>query len=60
MWRMEVFTELINGKMDNNIRGALVKLSNNSMCVCVRCQLTNLIRLNMCEVMDKNQRTLGI
>ena len=34
MWRMGVVTELINGKMDNNIRGALVKLSNNSMCVC--------------------------
>ena len=60
MWRMGVVTELINGKMDNNIRGALVKLSNNSVCMCVRCQLKNLIRLSMCEVMDKHQRTLRI
>ena len=31
MWRMGVVTELIKGKMDNNIRGALVRLSNNSL-----------------------------
>ena len=31
MWRMGVLTELIKGKMDNNIRGALVRLSNNSL-----------------------------
>ena len=28
---MGVVTELIKGKMDNNIRGALVRLSNNSL-----------------------------
>ena len=31
MWRMSVVTELIKGKMDNNIRGALARLSNNSL-----------------------------
>ena len=31
MWRMGVVTELIKGKMDNNIRGALVRLSNNPL-----------------------------
>ena len=31
MWRMGVVTKLIKGKMDNNIRGALVRLSNNSL-----------------------------
>ena len=31
MWRMGVVTELIKGKMGNNIRGALVRLSNNSL-----------------------------
>ena len=31
MWRMGVVTELIKGKMDNNIRGTLVRLSNNSL-----------------------------
>ena len=31
MWRMGVVTELIEGKMDNNIRGTLVRLSNNSL-----------------------------
>ena len=31
MWRMGVVTELIKGKMDNNIRGALVRLSKNSL-----------------------------
>ena len=31
MWRMGVVTELIKGKMDNNIREALVRLSNNSL-----------------------------
>ena len=29
MWRMGVVNELIKGKMDNNIRGSLVRLSNN-------------------------------
>ena len=28
---MEVVTELVKGKMENNIRGALVRLSNNSL-----------------------------
>ena len=31
MWRMGVVTELIKEKMDGNIRGALVRLSNSSM-----------------------------
>ena len=31
MWRMGVVTELIKRKLDNNIRGALVRLSNNSL-----------------------------
>ena len=31
MWRMGVVTELIKGKMDNNIRKTLVRLSNNSL-----------------------------
>ena len=31
VWRMGAVTELIEGKMDNNIRGALVRLSNNSL-----------------------------
>ena len=31
VWRMGAVTELIKGKMDNNIRGALVRLSNNSL-----------------------------
>ena len=57
MWRMGVVTELIKGKMDNNIRGALVRLSNNSL---LSTQLTNYTRLSMCEVIDQNQRTLGI
>ena len=57
MWRMGVVTELIKGKMDNNIRGALVRLSNNSL---LNTQLTNYTRLSMCEVIDQNQRTLGI
>ena len=30
MWRMGVVTELIKGKMNNNIRRALMRLSNNS------------------------------
>ena len=58
MWRMGVVTELIKGKMDNNIRGALVRLSNNSLFK--RPLLANYIQLSMCEVIDKNQRTLGI
>ena len=57
MWRMGVVTELIKGKMDNNIRGALVRLSNNSL---LSTQLTNYTRLSMCEVIDQNQRTMGI
>ena len=31
VWRMGAVTELIKGKMDNNIRRALVRLSNNSL-----------------------------
>ena len=31
MWKMGVVTELIKVKMDSNIRGALVRLSNSSM-----------------------------
>ena len=31
MWRMGVVTELIKGKMDNIIRGALKRFSNNTL-----------------------------
>ena len=31
MWRIGVVTEVIKGNIDNNIRGVLVRLSNNSL-----------------------------
>ena len=34
MWRMGVLTKLIKGKLDNNIKGSLVRLSNNSLLKC--------------------------
>ena len=31
MWRIGVVTEVIKGNIDNNIRGVLVRLFNNSL-----------------------------
>ena len=58
MWRTGVVTELIKGKMQNNIRGALLRLSNYSL---LKRPVNKLYStLSICEVIEKNQRTLRI
>ena len=57
MWRMGVVTEIIKGKIDNNSRGALVRLSNNSL---LKCPVNKLYPIEYYEVIDKSQRTLRI
>ena len=57
MWRMGVVTEIIKGKIDNDSRGALVRLSNNSL---LKCPVNKLYPIEYYEVIVKSQRTLRI
>ena len=59
MWRMGVVNELIKEKMDINIRGALVRLSNNSLLKCAvnKLYLIEYVRSNRPEPADTGNLT---
>ena len=59
MWRMGVVNELIKEKMDINIRGALVRLSNNSLLKCAVNKLypIEFVRRNLPEPADTGNLT---